>query len=40
QRYHLSHHFRIQDKGFGITSSLWDAVFGTLPSSKIAAKLS
>nr|BAK07445.1 predicted protein [Hordeum vulgare subsp. vulgare] len=40
KRYHLSHHFRIQDKGFGITSSLWDAVFGTLPSSKIAAKLS
>ncbi|KAL5219548.1 hypothetical protein ABZP36_020232 [Zizania latifolia] len=31
KRYHLNHHFRIQNKGFGITSSLWDAVFGTLP---------
>ncbi|CAN7115499.1 unnamed protein product [Brassica rapa subsp. narinosa] len=24
KKYHLNHHFRIQDKGFGITSSLWD----------------
>ncbi|KRH11815.2 hypothetical protein GLYMA_15G132500v4 [Glycine max] len=31
KKYHLNHHFRIQDKGFGITSSLWDKVFGTLP---------
>ncbi|KAI0497603.1 hypothetical protein KFK09_020835 [Dendrobium nobile] len=31
KRYHVSHHFRIQNKGFGITSSLWDFVFGTLP---------
>ncbi|CAA7394119.1 unnamed protein product [Spirodela intermedia] len=34
KRYHLNHHFRIQDKGFGITSSLWDRVFGTLPPAK------
>ncbi|KAF2604386.1 hypothetical protein F2Q70_00025099 [Brassica cretica] len=34
KKYHLSHHFRIQDKGFGITSSLWDIVFGTLPTTK------
>ncbi|CAH8332694.1 unnamed protein product [Eruca vesicaria subsp. sativa] len=27
---HLNHHFRIQDKGFGVTSSLWDIVFGTV----------
>ncbi|CAN6814022.1 unnamed protein product [Brassica oleracea] len=26
KKYHLNHHFRIQDKGFGITSSLWDIV--------------
>lgn len=32
KKYHLNHHFRIQNKGFGITSSLWDQVFGTLPS--------
>ncbi|PSS29014.1 Dihydroceramide fatty acyl 2-hydroxylase [Actinidia chinensis var. chinensis] len=31
KRYHMNHHFRIQDKGFGITSSFWDIVFGTLP---------
>lgn len=31
--YHLNHHFRIQDKGFGITSSFWDIIFGTLPAS-------
>ncbi|KAL0670159.1 hypothetical protein Bca4012_032863 [Brassica carinata] len=24
---HLNHHFRIQDKGYGVTSSLWDIVF-------------
>ncbi|KAK9936976.1 hypothetical protein M0R45_013795 [Rubus argutus] len=38
KRYHLNHHFRIQDKGFGITSSLWDRVFGTLPQTKAAKK--
>lgn len=32
QRYHLNHHFKVQTDGFGITSSLWDRVFGTLPS--------
>lgn len=31
KRYHMNHHFRIQNMGFGITSSLWDIVFGTLP---------
>ncbi|XP_058071726.1 dihydroceramide fatty acyl 2-hydroxylase FAH1 [Magnolia sinica] len=36
KRYHLNHHFRIQNKGFGITSSLWDKVFGTLPPTKTA----
>ncbi|XP_027330496.1 dihydroceramide fatty acyl 2-hydroxylase FAH1-like isoform X1 [Abrus precatorius] len=38
KKYHLNHHFRIQDKGFGITSSLWDKIFGTLPPSKVDAK--
>ncbi|KAK7246174.1 hypothetical protein RIF29_41034 [Crotalaria pallida] len=38
KKYHLNHHFRIQNKGFGITSSLWDKVFGTLPPSKVDAK--
>lgn len=34
--YHLSHHFRVQTVGFGITSSFWDRVFGTFPSSMAA----
>ncbi|XP_047308489.1 dihydroceramide fatty acyl 2-hydroxylase FAH1-like [Impatiens glandulifera] len=38
KRYHLNHHFRIQTKGFGITSSLWDKVFETLPQSKASQK--
>ncbi|XP_030972682.1 dihydroceramide fatty acyl 2-hydroxylase FAH1 [Quercus lobata] len=38
KKYHLNHHFRIQDKGYGITSSFWDKVFGTLPPMKAAAK--
>ena len=30
--YHLRHHFQQYDRGFGVTSPLWDLVFGTLPS--------
>ena len=30
KRNHMEHHYRIQDKGFGITSTLWDRVFGTV----------
>ncbi|XP_072951973.1 dihydroceramide fatty acyl 2-hydroxylase FAH1-like [Typha angustifolia] len=40
KKYHLNHHFRIQNKGFGITSSLWDIVFGTLPHTKTLGKCS
>ncbi|THG19089.1 hypothetical protein TEA_027655 [Camellia sinensis var. sinensis] len=29
----------LKDKGFGITSSIWDKVFGTLPQSKAAGKV-
>ena len=36
KKFHLNHHFRLQTKGFGITSSLWDHVFGTCPPSKAA----
>jgi dihydroceramide fatty acyl 2-hydroxylase len=39
KRYHLNHHFRMQSNGFGITSSLWDNVFGTLPRSKASKKI-
>ncbi|KAL9224388.1 hypothetical protein vseg_000425 [Gypsophila vaccaria] len=38
--YHLNHHFRLQTKGFGITSSFWDSVFGTKPQTKADAKTS
>ncbi|KAL3616818.1 Dihydroceramide fatty acyl 2-hydroxylase fah2 [Castilleja foliolosa] len=38
KRNHMEHHFRIQDKGFGITSNFWDRVFGTLPPKKSAKK--
>ncbi|KAF7151311.1 hypothetical protein RHSIM_Rhsim02G0164300 [Rhododendron simsii] len=38
KKYHFNHHFRIQNQSFGITSSFWDKVFGTLPQSKAAAK--
>ncbi|CAI9115328.1 OLC1v1016205C1 [Oldenlandia corymbosa var. corymbosa] len=31
KRYHMNHHYKVQDKGFGITSTFWDIVFGTLP---------
>ncbi|MCO5593641.1 hypothetical protein L7F22_047656 [Adiantum nelumboides] len=34
KKYHLNHHFREQTNSFGITSSLWDWVFGTLPYIK------
>lgn len=38
KKYHLNHHFRIQNKGFGITTTLWDRVFGTLPKTKADKK--
>lgn len=39
KRYHLSHHFRVQTVGFGITSSFWDRVFGTFPSPGAAERI-
>ncbi|KAI4372085.1 hypothetical protein MLD38_010366 [Melastoma candidum] len=38
KKYHLNHHYRMQSKSFGITSSLWDHVFGTCPDSLVAEK--
>jgi sterol desaturase/sphingolipid hydroxylase (fatty acid hydroxylase superfamily) len=29
KRNHLKHHYRDQSKGFGVTNTLWDNVFGT-----------
>jgi dihydroceramide fatty acyl 2-hydroxylase len=31
RRYHYRHHFQQADRGFGVTSPLWDRVFRTLP---------
>jgi sterol desaturase/sphingolipid hydroxylase (fatty acid hydroxylase superfamily) len=30
-RFHNIHHFQQHDRAFGVTSSLWDHVFGTMP---------
>ena len=32
RRNHLKHHFRDQNRGFGVTTDFWDWVFGTLHS--------
>ncbi|KAL3688628.1 hypothetical protein R1sor_014937 [Riccia sorocarpa] len=42
KRYHLNHHFKVHTDGFGVTTKLWDWVFGTLPAtsgSKVSKKL-
>jgi sterol desaturase/sphingolipid hydroxylase (fatty acid hydroxylase superfamily) len=31
RRYHYRHHFQQSSRGFGVTSPLWDKVFGTFP---------
>jgi sterol desaturase/sphingolipid hydroxylase (fatty acid hydroxylase superfamily) len=31
RRYHYRHHFQQSDRGYGVTSSLWDRVFRTVP---------
>ena len=30
-RNHHLHHYKAEDKGFGVSSVLWDVVFGTVP---------
>ncbi|RMG19608.1 MAG: fatty acid hydroxylase [Bacteroidetes bacterium] len=30
-RHHNMHHFRYPDKAFGVSSPLWDIIFGTMP---------
>jgi 4-hydroxysphinganine ceramide fatty acyl 2-hydroxylase len=37
KEYHLQHHFADHQNGFGVTSRLWDRVFGTelqMPASR------
>ncbi len=33
-RYHARHHFSDSDRTFGVTSPLWDWIFGTLPHQR------
>jgi sterol desaturase/sphingolipid hydroxylase (fatty acid hydroxylase superfamily) len=33
-RHHSIHHYRQPDRAFGLTSPLWDWVFGTMPDEK------
>lgn len=34
KRYHLLHHFKTPDDRFGVSSPLWDLIFGTLPKDR------
>jgi dihydroceramide fatty acyl 2-hydroxylase len=34
RRYHLVHHFQTPDRRYGITTPLWDFVFGTYPHDR------
>ena len=34
RRYHLVHHFQTPDRRYGITTPLWDLVFGTYPRDR------
>jgi sterol desaturase/sphingolipid hydroxylase (fatty acid hydroxylase superfamily) len=36
KRYHSLHHYDDDDRGFGVSSPLWDVVFGTLPRRRDA----
>jgi sterol desaturase/sphingolipid hydroxylase (fatty acid hydroxylase superfamily) len=31
---HMHHHFQTPNKRFGVSSPLWDYVFGTMPDAK------
>eukprot|EP00475_Leptophrys_vorax_P014195 TRINITY_DN2059_c0_g1_i4.p1 TRINITY_DN2059_c0_g1~~TRINITY_DN2059_c0_g1_i4.p1 ORF type:complete len:296 (+),score=6.57 TRINITY_DN2059_c0_g1_i4:117-890(+) len=37
RRYHMAHHFKEYNMGFGITNSFWDHVFGTYPTERAKA---
>jgi 4-hydroxysphinganine ceramide fatty acyl 2-hydroxylase len=34
-RHHNLHHYRFQNKGFGVSSPFWDVIFGTMPPKEI-----
>ena len=34
KRYHMEHHYKDSARSFGVSSPVWDWVFGTLPDSR------
>lgn len=34
KRYHMQHHYKTPEQRFGVSSPLWDWVFGTMPAEK------
>lgn len=40
KRYHMRHHFKYPLLGFGVSSKLWDYVFGTVIPDRVPLKLS
>lgn len=37
-RYHHLHHYATHDKGYGVSSPIWDHVFGTVPKDRTSLK--
>ena len=35
KRHHMQHHYKTPDQRFGVSSPLWDLVFGTQPGSRL-----
>jgi dihydroceramide fatty acyl 2-hydroxylase len=31
KRHHMRHHYQDHHRGYGITSTFWDRIFGTMP---------
>lgn len=38
KRYHMQHHYRTPNQRFGVSSPLWDWVFGTFPRGEIQSE--
>jgi sterol desaturase/sphingolipid hydroxylase (fatty acid hydroxylase superfamily) len=38
RRYHYLHHFKTPDRRYGVTTPVWDLVFGTRPGDEGAAE--
>lgn len=34
RQHHMRHHFQNEDRGYGVSTPLWDYVFGTMPDEK------